>query len=94
MQYRIYLHNSCTKETSVFEGGFIKEGSLTAAGAPNYKIDHLDDYYAGTQMTFDCKKGSCRFDEICVYDVVKDDEKCFDLAKGRFTTDLGNGLTC
>ncbi|MBS3137657.1 hypothetical protein J4232_04445 [Candidatus Woesearchaeota archaeon] len=98
MQYRVYFYNSCTKQSSLFEGGFVKEGQLSAIGAPNYDIQQYNDYLAGAATTFNCKNGHCRFNQLCVNTIktIKNDDKkeettCVTLAKKKFLTAFKNG---
>ncbi|MBI5392519.1 hypothetical protein HZA96_01495 [Candidatus Woesearchaeota archaeon] len=95
-EYTIYFQNSCTKESSAFEGGFVKQGTVQALGAPNYDIQDYRDYYSGSLTTFDCANGPCRFDQICVKRDPANDDKienpfCVTLAKGKFRTKFKDG---
>ena len=85
MHYKLYLSNSCDKKkNSLFEGGFSKEGDLTVQGAPDYNVGNYIDYIAGTTLTFDCSKGPCRFNEVCIEHNAPDiaNPNCIPLAHG------------
>ena len=88
-EYTIYLKNSCTGETSAFEGGFVKQGAVQAHGAPDYNIDQYSDYYSGSLTTFDCNNGPCRFNQICVK--INQEDSCNTLTKGKFRTKFKDG---
>ncbi|MBI5392517.1 hypothetical protein HZA96_01485 [Candidatus Woesearchaeota archaeon] len=98
MQYRVYFYNSCTKQSSLFEGGFVKEGQLSATGQPNYDIQQYNDYFAGAATTFNCKTGACRFNQLCARTIKtinnedqKEEETCVTLAKKKFLTPFKDG---